>query len=73
MAKWQIFLKVIPEPESDKRVIFRHDRAVSGKDRSAPDICCGNCGVALITGMAEINFLNIVFECFACGAFNNLI
>ena len=70
MAKSRLFLRVIPEPDSQTRVIFRHDGAVTGTDRSAPDICCGNCEAPLITGMPEMSFVDVVFRCHACGAFN---
>jgi hypothetical protein len=72
MAKWQIRLKVIPEPAPDNRVIFHHDGAVGGRNRAAPEICCGNCGTVLVTGISEISFVNVVFRCYACGAFNRL-
>jgi hypothetical protein len=58
-------------------VIFPHDGpdsiALKGTDSSAPDLCCGGCGAPLIRGMAQISFVNVVFRCYACGEFNELI
>jgi hypothetical protein len=36
----------------------------------APDLCCGDCGAPLVTGISRVVFYNIVFLCYACGAFN---
>jgi hypothetical protein len=36
----------------------------------APDLCCGDCGASLVTGISRFVFYNIVFLCHACGAFN---
>jgi hypothetical protein len=76
MAKRQILLQVIPEPDPETRVIFHHDGpnsvALSGTDRSAPDLCCGGCGAPLVTGVTETSVDNVVFRCHACGAFNEL-
>ncbi|HEY7449453.1 MAG TPA: hypothetical protein VH702_14960 [Vicinamibacterales bacterium] len=76
MTKPDIRLKVIPEPEPETRVIFRHagpNPLVSGADKSAPNICCGGCGSPLVTGIAKLVFTNIVFLCQVCGAFNELL
>jgi hypothetical protein len=70
MARQQIRLKVISEPDPQKRVII--NVLVTGTNASAPDICCGGCGAPLITGMAAVTFFNVVFRCSACGAFNDL-
>lgn len=72
MAKPQFFLKVIPEPKSDRRVVFHHDGALTGTEGSAPDFCCGQCGAVLVTGMNEVHFVDAVFRCHACGAFNDM-
>jgi hypothetical protein len=76
MTKPAIHLRVIPEPEPETRVIFRHagpNPLVSGSDGSAPDLCCGTCGSPLVTGIAKMVFYNIVFFCHVCGAFNELM
>lgn len=76
MAKPHIPLTVIPEPEPETRVIFQHagpNPIVAGTDPSAPDLCCGDCGAPLVTGIAKMVFFNIVFLCQACGAFNELM
>ena len=77
MVRPSVCLRVIPEPDPNTRVIFRHDGpdsvAVKGTDRFAPDICCGGCGAPLIRGMSELSFVNVVFRCYACGAFNEAI
>jgi hypothetical protein len=46
---------------------------VMGTDRSAPDLVCGSCESALVTGFAERAFYNVVFLCQICGAFNELM
>jgi hypothetical protein len=33
-------------------------------------LCCGDCGAPLVTGISRVVFYNIVFLCYACGAFN---
>ena len=77
MQKSRIRLHVIPEPDPETRVIFHHDGpnsvAVTGTDRSAPPICCAGCGETLMRGMAEMNFVSVVFRCHACGAFNDIV
>jgi hypothetical protein len=71
MAKAAYFLTVISEPASDMRVVFRHGEAVTGTDRSTPDVCCGHCGAILVTGIVLDSFDEVVFLCYACGAFND--
>ena len=36
-------------------------------------MCCGGCGIPLVTGIAHMVFYNVVFLCQACGAFNELM
>jgi hypothetical protein len=76
MLKEQIRLKVIPEPDPDRRVVLSRPAGpgtalFTGSDPTAPDICCGKCGSPIITGMAR-TFVNFVFQCRNCGAFNDL-
>jgi hypothetical protein len=71
--KTRVSLSVIPEPEPETRVIFQHagpNPLVRGSDLMAPDLCCGDCGAPLVTGISRVVFYNIVFLCYACGAFN---
>lgn len=75
-GKRQIRLKVIPEPDPDTRVVVSRPSEFdallfTGSDPSAPDICCGKCGAAIIRGMPQ-KFVNLVFKCPTCGAFNDL-
>ena len=77
MLKEQILLKVIQEPDSDKRVVLSrpagHETLLfAGSDLSAPDICCGKCGGPIIMGVLKPAFVNFVFQCRKCGAFNDL-
>jgi hypothetical protein len=76
MEKQQIRLKVIPEPDPDERVVLSRPLGLgtvlfTGSDPSAPDICCGGCGGPIIMGMPQ-TFVNFVFQCGVCGAFNDL-
>jgi hypothetical protein len=76
MAKPQVRLRVIPEPDPDTRVIFHHDGpstvALTGTNQSAPDLCCGACGAPLIRGIVELSVVGVVFRCYGCGAFSEL-
>ena len=76
MARQQIRLKVIPEPDPDERVVLSRPSGAgtllfTGSDLSAPDICCGKCGAAIIRAMRR-TYVNFVFQCRDCGAFNDL-
>jgi hypothetical protein len=77
MKTSQMLLRVIAEPEPGTRVIFHHDGpnsiAVTGTDRSAPAICCAGCGATLLKGIVDVNFDNVVFRCYVCGAFNDSV
>lgn len=76
MAKPQVRLRLIPEPDPERRVIFHHDGpgtiAVSGTHPSAPDLCCGACGAPLIRGISTLSVVGVVFRCYGCGAFSEL-
>jgi hypothetical protein len=76
MPKPQIRLKVITRPDPSTRVILSDagkSPMVMGTDRSAPDLVCGSCGSALVTGFAGRAFHGVVFVCQICGAFNELM
>ncbi|HEY7449675.1 MAG TPA: hypothetical protein VH702_16085 [Vicinamibacterales bacterium] len=76
MPKPQVRLRVITRPDPRTRVILDHagkSPMVMGTDRSAPDLVCGSCESALVTGFAERAFYNVVFLCQICGAFNELM
>ena len=76
MLKEQVLLKVISEPDSDRRVVLTRPAGpqtvlFAGSDPTAPDFCCGKCETPIITGMRP-TFVNFVFQCRKCGAFNDV-
>jgi hypothetical protein len=77
MPKPKMSLRLIPEPDPETRVIFQHNGpgtiALSGTDRSAPDLCCGSCEAPLVRGIAQASAVSIIFRCNGCGAFNELV
>lgn len=74
MSDKPIKLRVIEESAIADRAVLRlegTDTVVMRGSESAPDICCGSCGTALIVGVPRRQVANLVLRCNACGAFND--
>lgn len=71
----KIKLTVIDEPAPDTRNVIDYRGsgtvAMAGPNPFAPHLCCGSCGVPLVTGMPREQIINLVLRCKLCRSFND--
>ena len=78
MAKQSRALVVIPEPAPNTRTVFPgtgKGPTVRGTGAGAGplDYVCGSCGATILESVSQGQFQNIVFRCWKCGKFNDIV